>query len=123
MTLEKQTRPIMLTRSTEVPPGELAVVVTLGHYYAIRADSRDYEEGFCIAKVIKCHNNHFQGVYLEKSETTDAKLYFKESNNFGCFDLDTVISQLISALTVNRHIVEVEMDEINEILASTNVEI
>ena len=87
-TLEKKSRPV--TRSTEEPPAEITPVVDPGRYYAIRADSRDYEDGFCISKVITCYSNHFRGVYLEKSETTDSTVSFKESKNVGHFDLHTV---------------------------------
>ena len=77
---------------------------------------------FCQQKLVLCHSNNFQGVYLEKCETTESKVCFKESKNVGHFDLDTVVSVLISALTVNSSFVEVDIDEIDEILATTNTE-
>ena len=63
---------------------------------------------FCQQKLVLCHSNHFRGVYLEKCETTESKVCFKESKNIGHFDLDTAVAVLISTLTVNSSFVEVD---------------
>ena len=47
-----------VTRSSDVEseePVETTLLVTLGEYYAIRADFRDFEDGFCIVKALQAY--------------------------------------------------------------------
>ena len=120
MVLERQKD--IVTRGT-APPEELAAVITLGSYYAIRADPRDYEDGFCVSRATECHSSHFRGIYLvkatEQSETSCVS--FQETKYSGRFDIDTVVCELISVKYVDGLVV-VDSDEIEEIIVSSNVE-
>ena len=60
-----------VTRSTESgEPGELSEpsqVITPGSFYAILADHRDFDDGFCISKAVKLNFSEFVGNYCKKS--------------------------------------------------------
>ena len=111
-----------MTRSNEeLQPENLTLVPTPGDYYAIRAEVEDFEDGFCISKAVKCYSNSFQGVYLEKEDSSDSKFRFRETKNVGRFDIATVVSQLYSANLVNA-CVEVDQNEVEDIIVSLNAE-
>ena len=70
--------------------------------------------------------SHFQGIYLVKaSEQGDIfKVQFVESENVDRFDIDTVLSEVISAVKLdNSNAVQVDKEEIEEIIICTNADI
>ena len=124
MTPERQ-NPQAVTRSREqAPPEELSVLVIPGKYYAIRTDIRDFEDGFCIVKANQRFTSVFQGVYLDKNvdQTDICAVCFKETTNIGRFDFGTIICEIISANNVIHNSLIVNADEIEDIIASANVD-
>ena len=105
------------------PPDELVAVITPGSYYAVRADPRDYEDGFCISKATECQSSHFRGIYLEKAaeQSETSGVSFVETKYSGHFDIDTIVCELISVKYVDSLVV-VDSDEIEETIVSSNVE-
>ena len=121
MALERPNRPV--TRSSE-PPENPSTLFSVGKYYSIRADTGDFEEGFCIAKALQCHSNSFVGVYLEEltDKSDQLKVIYKESQTKGQFDDDTVFSVVVSVSIVDVNIVAIDRHEIEEILYSANTD-
>ena len=119
MTLERPNNRPRTRASEPTPPPDVSAVPPVGRFCAIRADPRDYEDGFCIAKVKEHQGSHFQGIYLVKaSEQGDIfKVQFVESENVDRFDIDTVVSEVISAVQFNNsNTVQVDKEKIEEII-------
>ena len=121
MSLERSTQPV--TRST-AGPEEPNTLFTLGKYYSIRADTRDYEGGFCIAKATVCHTTSFVGVYLEDTRDSidNDRVLYKETNETGQFDAATVFSIVMSATNVAVDIIAIDRSEVEEILYAANID-
>ena len=99
------------------PPTDLTAVVMPGGYYAVRA--MDSTDGYCICKATKCCKKLFEGVVFENTFSFDStEMCFEESKNIGHFDLDTVVTELISARIVGNFVI-IDTTEIEEIILST----
>ena len=117
MKLEKQARDLV-TESVEPPtPSEFSFAVVPGGYYAINA--REFSDGFLVCKAIQCGSSHFKGVVYEKTESMDLdEMCFVETKQISRYDLDIVITNLLSARSV-RSFVIVDSVEIEELVLST----
>ena len=121
MSLERSTQPV--TRST-AGPEEPSTLFTLGKYYSIRADTRDYEGGFCIAKATMCKSTSFAGVYMEETKDSidDRKVLYKQTKETGQFDAATMFSVVMSSTTVAVDIITIDRSEVEEILYAANID-
>ena len=121
MTLERSNQPV--TRSA-APSENLGTVFSDGKYYSIRADTRDFQDGFCIAKTTQCHSNSFVGVYLEEvaDKSDQSIVVYTETPTRGQFDDDEVISVVVSVSSEDLNLVSIDRAEIEEILYSANVD-
>ena len=123
MSLERH-NPQAVTRSKEQSePEELTMLVIPGRIYAIRADIRDYEAGFCIVRANQSSTGVFHGVYLDQTsdQNENSTVCFKETNHIGRFYFGTIVCEIISAINV-RNIVHINADEIEDIIVSANVD-
>ena len=112
MKLERVKKPV--TRSV-TPPENLTPLFSLGKLYSIRADARDFSDGFCIARAAN---------YLEKAvdQNDESKVLFVETQTMGQFNDKTVLAVIVSAISIDVNVVAIDKVEFEEILYSANIE-
>ena len=112
-----------VTRSAPIslPPVELSREIATGSFYAILADCRDFDEGFCIAKSVKVNTIEFKDKYYKKSErqTDSSVMLYKETKKTALFNFITVLHELISVKIVDSCLT-IDIDEIENIIVSAN---
>ena len=117
-----------VTRSTEPSePGELgepSQVITLGSFYAILADHRDFDDGFCISKTVKLNYSEFEGYYCKKSggQSESSEVVFQVTAEKAAFNLNTVLHELIT-VKVEGSTVKIDLEEYEDIVASANEDV
>ena len=114
-----------VTRSTE--PGELgepSQVITPGSFYAILADHRDFDDGFCISKAVKLNYSEFEGYYCKKSggQSESSEVVFQVTAEKAAFNLNTVLHELIT-VKVEGSTVKIDLEEYEDIVASANEDV
>ena len=123
MKLERRNKPV--TRSV-TPPDNLTVttLISQGKLYSIRADARDFSDGFCIAKAVEVRPNSFTGNYLEKAidQSDESKVLYVETQTMGQFNDKTVLSLLVSAVSINFNVVAIDKAELEDIFYSANID-
>ena len=114
-----------MTRSV-TPPDNLTVttLISQGKLYSIRADARDFSDGFCIAKAVEVRPNSFTGNYLEKAidQSDESKVLYVETQTMGQFNDKTVLSLLVSAVSINFNVVAIDKAELEDIFYSANID-
>ena len=65
--LDKPTKRLTRSSSLEVSPDStdgMKLLLTDGQYYSVKADLRDFKEGYCVAKAVESSADYFVGIYL-----------------------------------------------------------
>ena len=108
-----------ITRSAPIslPPLELSREIATGAFYAILADRRDFDEGYCIAKSIKVYTIEFKEKYYKKADSS--VMLYKETKKTALFDFITVLHELISVKIVDSCLT-IDLDEIENIIVFSN---
>ena len=122
--LEKPSKRLTRAASPEVTndsTDSARLLFTAGQYYSIKADVRDFDDGYCVAKALECSADYFVGSYLEETSMCpdEGKVFFKETKTKGKFWSASVLSCILSVTSVGVAIVSIEKSEIDEILCST----
>ena len=78
------------TRQSEDLETEEQLGYEPGKIYVILADTRDYSEGFCLAKCVKPNVDSFLGNYLEKSVVAGTDVLFNVTSYRANFEAETV---------------------------------
>ena len=104
-------------------PVETTLLVTPGEYYAIRADVRDFEDGFCIVKALQANSVEFDGIYFKRSgqESDSSVVWLEETPQKDKFNVKTIIHGLIIVF-VEDSFVSIDVNEFEDIVASVNEE-
>ena len=89
-------------------------------FYVIRADTRDFSKGFCVAKCIKAEADFFIGQYLVKVSEDTTKVFYKLSKEKAKFYSESVFSTIISLVTVSPGDFALDKFEISNIISSVN---
>ena len=121
MKLERVKKPV--TRSV-IPPENLTPLFSVGKLYSIRADARDFSDGFCIARAVEFRPNSFTANYLEKAvdQNDESKVLIVETQTMGQFKDKTVLAVIVSAISIDVNVVAIDKVEFEEILYSANIE-
>ena len=103
-------------------PVETTLLVTPGEYYAIRADVRDFEDGFCIVKALQANSAEFDGIYFKRigQESDSLVVWFEETPHKDKFNVKTIIHGLIS-VSAEDSTVSIDVNEFEDV-ASANEE-
>ena len=108
-------------QSEEEEPEEEVEIYEAGMIYAIIADTRDYSDGFCLAKCTKSQEDGFLGIYLEKSSVPSIdQVLFKETSSRSKFYTRSVLSSVVSIIKKSDVIYAASQSEIDEIIFSAN---
>ena len=106
-------------QSEEEEPEEEVEIYEAGMIYAIIADTRDYSDGFCLAKCTKSQEDGFLGIYLEKSSVPSIdQVLFKATSSK--FYTRSVLSSVVSIIKKSDVIYAASQSEIDEIIFSAN---
>ena len=92
--------------------------------YSIRADARDFVDGFCIVRAVESQPNAFTGTYFEKAvdQTVESKVLFVETKIVGQFSYETIVSVLMSAISSDSNVISIDKMEYEEILYPANID-
>ena len=108
------------TRQSEDLETEEQLGYEPGKIYVILADTRDYSEGFCLAKCVKPNVDSFLGNYLEKSVVAGTDVLFNVTSYRANFEAETVFSTILSITSESNGGYSVSQSEINDIIFSIN---
>ena len=99
------------------PDQDLLSVVIPGGFYALR--DPDQPDDIIICDVLKCTLEYFEGHIYSKTDSYNMdEMCFSDSNVVTRFDLESVVTQLLSARKL-KNIVIVDSSEIEELIVSS----
>ena len=103
-------------QSEEEEPEEEVEIYEAGMIYAIIADTRDYSDGFCLAKCTKSQEDGFLGIYLEESSVPSIDQVLFKATSY----TRSVLSSVVSIIKKSDVIYAASQSEIDEIIFSAN---